>query len=134
MLMWAYPCLLAVTTERMLILMSPPVSWQSSLRCLCVSVGCVLSNNLVCIKQQLEYPRVVGEREEVGAIVKVVRGKVLFVEVEVITLDLSCGKETMIQGGVDSSGSADVRLPLQGAHKITKGRKGSDDRFCDNTV
>ena len=69
-----------------------------------------------------------------GAIVEVVCGEALFVEVEVVALDLPCGEETMIQGGVDSSDSADVRLPLQGAHKVTKGEKRSDDLDCDNTV
>ena len=64
-----------------------------------------------------------------GAIVEVVCSEALFVQREVVTLDLPCGEETVIQGGVDGSDGADVRLPFQGAHKITKGREGSDDRF-----
>ena len=64
-----------------------------------------------------------------GAIVEVLCGEALFVEMEVVALNLPCGEETVIQGGVDGSDSADVRLPLQGAHKVTKRREGSDDRL-----
>ena len=60
---------------------------------------------------------------------EIVCGGTLFVEVEVVALNLPCGKETMIQGGVGSSDGADVRLPFQGVHKVTKGREGSDDRL-----
>ena len=76
---WAYPCLLAITLERTLILMSPPAPWQSSARGLGMSVVCILSNDLVCVKEELEYPRVVGEGEEVGAVVEVVCGETLLV-------------------------------------------------------
>jgi hypothetical protein len=65
----------------------------------------------------------------VGAIVEVVCSEALFVQREVVTLDLPCGEETVIQGGVDSSEGADIQLHLPGAHKITKRRERSDDRL-----